>query len=121
MSNTLFLIILLLTFPVFFVPKSFKYYYSLIVLAGGIILSSVWLADAFSGTARPVKLDIGLPFLQNGLILTIDRLSAFFLVVINITVITGFLYARDYIKPHYNTKNSLRISIHFFSCGFIFR
>lgn len=115
MSNTLFLIILLLTFPVFFVPKAFKYYYSLLVLAGGIILSSVWLADAFSGTARPVKLDIGLPFLQNGLILTIDRLSAFFLVVINITVITGFLYARDYIKPHYNTKNSLRISIHFFS------
>ncbi len=116
MSNTLFLIILLLTFPVFFVPRNFKYYYSLLVLAGAIILSSVWLADAFSGTPGSVKIvDMSLPFLQNGLILTIDRLSAFFLAVINITVITGFLYARDYIKPYYNTKNSLRISIHFFS------
>lgn len=78
MSNTLFLIILLLTFPVFFVPRNFKYYYSLLVLAGAIILSSVWLADAFSGTPGSVKIvDMSLPFLQNGLILTIDRLSAF--------------------------------------------
>ncbi len=39
--------------------------------------------------------------LQSRFILTIDRLSAFFILVVNLTVFTGFLYAKGYLEPYY--------------------
>jgi formate hydrogenlyase subunit 3/multisubunit Na+/H+ antiporter MnhD subunit len=44
-----------------------------------------------------------------------DKLSAFFIAVINITVLTGFLYARGYLSSYYQSKISLRFSIHYLS------
>ncbi len=115
MNYILFLAILSLSFLVFFIPKSFKYYYSLFLLASGIVLTSVWCFKALTGTDQIPEIRFYLPGIQNGLILTIDRLSAFFIVVINITVFAGLLYARGYLQPYYESKNALRFSIHFFS------
>jgi formate hydrogenlyase subunit 3/multisubunit Na+/H+ antiporter MnhD subunit len=47
--------------------------------------------------------------------LTIDRLSAFFILVINITVLTGILFARGYLKTYLTTKRQLIFSIHYFA------
>jgi hydrogenase-4 component B len=115
MSAIFLFVILFLTFPVFLVPKALKYYYTLFLLVCGIVLTSVWCLNAFSDSGHPVIIDPGLSSLQNNLVLTLDKLSAFFVIVINITVLVGFLYARGYLKPYYATKNSLRFSIHFFS------
>ena len=115
MNAVLFLIILSLTFLVFFIPKSYKYYYTLFLLTGAIVLSSVWCFKVFSGNCQVFNIDIELPVFRNSLILIIDRLSAFFIVVINITVLVGFLYARGYLRPYYQNKNSLSFSIHFLS------
>ena len=115
MNAILFLIILSLTFLVFFIPKSSKYYYTLFLLTGAIVLSSVWCFKVFSGNCQVFNIDLELPAFRNSLILTIDRLSAFFIVVINITVLVGFLYARGYLRPYYQNKNSLSFSIHFLS------
>ena len=46
---------------------------------------------------------------------TIDKLSAFFILVINLTCLTGLLYARGYLKPYLDIKNSFRFSIHYLS------
>ncbi len=115
MNALLFFIILLLSFPVFFVPKSLKYFYILILLTGGIILSSVWCFELVSSDRQILEINLEIPILQNSFTLIIDRLSAFFIVVINITVFIGFLFARGYLQPLYQSNNALRFSIHYFS------
>src|SRR5450759_5902238 len=100
MNALLFLIILLLSFPVFFIPKSLKYFYTLFLLTSGIILSSMWCFELLSTDRQVLEMTLDLPFLQNGLAFIIDKLSAFFIVVVNITVFIGFLYARGYLQPY---------------------
>jgi len=115
MNAIVFLIILFLSFWVFFVPKSLKYYYSLLLLTGSIVLSSAWCFKVFAGESNCLIIRLDLLALQSSFILTIDRLSAFFILVVNLTVFTGFLYARGYLEPYYKIKNTLRFSIHYFS------
>ena len=52
MSALIFLIILFLTFPVFIIPKAFKYYYTLAVLIGGVVLTSSWGFEVLSEATR---------------------------------------------------------------------
>ncbi len=46
---------------------------------------------------------------------TIDRLSSFFILVTNFTVLTGMLYSRGYLKAYENTKNPAQFALHYFS------
>src|SRR5665647_3308633 len=111
----LFLAIIFLSILVFFVPRSLKYFYSLFLLAGTVALTSAWSIKMLTGSVQIPDIELNLPFLQNSFILTVDRLSAFFIIVINITVFVGFLYAKGYLEPYYRSKNALRFSIHYFS------
>ncbi len=115
MSALIFFIIIILTFAVFTVPKSIKYYCSLGILVSGIVLTSVWSIIVLAGGGHDLKIEASLPVINKSISLIIDRLSAFFIIVINITVLVGLLYARGYLKPYLKTKNSLRFSIHYFS------
>lgn len=59
-----------------------------------------------------------LPFITligNQVNIVIDGLSAFFLLVVNFTAITGGLYAFGYLKPYAGSKNSTELSLHLFS------
>jgi hydrogenase-4 component B len=109
------LIIFFLSFWVFLVPKSLKYIFTFVLLSGTIILSTSWCYNVFAGTSETLVIRLDLELFRNIFILTIDRLSAFFILVVNITVFTGLLYARGYLEPYYKTKNSLRFSIHYLS------
>jgi hydrogenase-4 component B len=115
MDATAFLIILFMSFWVFFIPKSLKYYYSLLILTFAVVLSSVWCLKIFAGESNSLIISMDFTSLHSKFILTIDRLSAFFILVMNLTVFTGFLYAKGYLEPYYQAKNSLRFSIHYFS------
>jgi hydrogenase-4 component B len=115
MNAILFLIILSLSFLVFFIPKSLKYYYTLFILTCGIILTSLWCFGVLNGNNQQLDIQLYSSFFYRSFILTIDSLSAFFIVVVNITVFIGFLYARGYLQPYYQSKNALRFSIHYFS------
>lgn len=110
-----FIIILLLSLVVFTVPKSSKYYFSLAVLTTCLILSSIWSIEVLSGSTPEIRIIYQVPLILKSFVLTIDRLSAYFIIVVNITAFVGFIYARGYLKPYYPSKNSLRFSIHFFS------
>src|SRR5260221_1670274 len=65
--------------------------------------------------------DIGIvdiPFfylLGNQVHLVIDRLSAFFILVVNLTAITGGMYALGYLRPYAASKNPTELSLHLFS------
>jgi hydrogenase-4 component B len=115
LNAIIFLIILFLSFWVFFVPKSLKYAYTLFLLAGGVILTSLWCFEVFTGDSKLLVIRLDLPAIQSSFILSIDRLSAFFILVVNLNVLIGFLYARGYLKPYYTSKNPLRFSIHYLS------
>ncbi len=115
MNGSLFPAIFFLSILVFFVPRSLKYFYSLFLLAGSVALTSIWSYRLLAGAAQVLEIPLNLLFIQTSFILTIDRLSAFFILVVNITVFTGFLYARGYLEPYLKSKNALRFSIHYFS------
>jgi hydrogenase-4 component B len=44
-----------------------------------------------------------------------DKLSAFFILIINFTVITGFIYAREYLRPYINEKPVSWVKLHYLS------
>lgn len=116
MPGGLFIIIILfLSFLVFLAPRPHKYSYSLFLISCVVILTSAWSFSIIGAGDTDEYLHITLLSGLEGIILTIDRLSAFFIIVINITVLTGFLYARGYLKPYFQVKNSLQLSLHFFS------
>ncbi len=115
LNTVLFLVILFLSLLVFFVPGSFKYQFTLALLVCGVILTSVWSAGVLAGGNQLLEIPLSVPTAGSAFILTVDRLSAFFIIVVNITVLVGFLYARGYLAPYLRSKNPLRFSIHYFS------
>ncbi|HNT92145.1 MAG TPA: proton-conducting transporter membrane subunit [Bacteroidales bacterium] len=114
-SSTGFLVILLLSLLVFAVPESWKYYLTLGLIIAGIALTTAWSAGVMSGAAQNREIPLLIPSAGTRIVLVIDSLSAFFILVINITVLTGFLYARGYLEPYKQRMNALRFSIHYFS------
>lgn len=113
MDIFLFQIILLFSITVFFIQKKYKYLYSLAIQIAVIIISSYWALLAFS-EAEEIKLYL-FALLNNDVYLVIDRLSAFFILVINFTMLTGMLYAKGYLRSYYEQKNAAEISLHYFS------
>jgi formate hydrogenlyase subunit 3/multisubunit Na+/H+ antiporter MnhD subunit len=110
----IFILFTILSFVVFIVRGSFKYYSSLLILLSGIIISSVWSLQVLTSD-ESAGLTLQLSFLQHSLLFVIDKISAFFILVINITVPVGFLYAKGYLKPYEKFKTPLHFSIHYFS------
>ncbi len=100
---------------IFLVPKSWKYLLTLILVLAGAVLTMIWSIPLLTDFTNTVGTKI-IPLVSEGkLVLTIDRLSAFFIFVINLTVITGILYAYGYLKPYRNSKSNIQLSIHYFS------
>jgi formate hydrogenlyase subunit 3/multisubunit Na+/H+ antiporter MnhD subunit len=114
-STVTFLIILLLTLLVFAIPKPLKYHYTLGLLVAGTALTTAWSISVLTGTEILKEIPLFTPAAGSRFVLVIDPLSAFFILVINITVLIGFLYARGYLAPYGQRMNALRFSIHYFS------
>jgi len=111
----LLLIIAALTFLIFAIPGKLKYFYSLALLVAGIALTGIWSFEVLSDPGKILEISPAPRLTLKGLTLTIDSLSAFFIAVINITLLTGFLYAKGYLRTFRPAKSPLRFSIHFFS------
>jgi len=113
LSGIFFLVILFLTLLVFFIPKPLKYFFTLALLAAGISLTSYWCF--LTGVGQSYEVQLFTPDTGSSIVLVIDRLSAFFVIIINFTTLIGFLYARGYLAPYHRSKSPLRFSIHYFS------
>ncbi len=110
----IFILLTFVSFLVFFVRSSIKYFLSLFILVAGIIITSLWSLPVLLNKDT-IEITIELPFINDSLRLVIDKISAFFIIVINITIPVGFLYARGYLKLYNKTKTPLHFSIHYFS------
>jgi formate hydrogenlyase subunit 3/multisubunit Na+/H+ antiporter MnhD subunit len=115
LSAILFLAILFLSLLIFFVPGKVKYFFTLALIVIGIVVTTLWSSELIAGDGQEVERTLLSAGSGSILVLTIDRLSALFVLVINITVLTGFLYARGYLARYLQTKSSLSFSIHYFS------
>ncbi|MEQ9403610.1 MAG: proton-conducting transporter membrane subunit [Cyclobacteriaceae bacterium] len=99
---------------VFLAPKNYKYWISLIISATLILISSGWAIEAIAGSKAVIR-EFYFEFWDKKPELVIDKLSAFFILVINFTVLTGFIYAKGYLSPYLKKKSHISLSIHFFS------
>ena len=115
MSAVLLLLIIVLTFSVFLIPRSAKYYFTLSLVLCVVFLTSVLSYNVFAEGQKVIILRFLPDLVTESFILTIDRLSAFFIIVINITVFTALVYARGYLRPYFLNNGNLRFSIHYFS------
>ena len=114
MNVTAFIAIMGLSVMVFAVPAKVKWHCMFALQ----LLTAAWTGWAAVAVLINDTGVIDLPFfwlLGSEVHLVIDRLSAFFMLVVNITAITGGLYAFGYLKPYLPSKNSTELSIHFFS------
>jgi formate hydrogenlyase subunit 3/multisubunit Na+/H+ antiporter MnhD subunit len=114
MGELVFVLLISSAFLLFTLPKQIRYFFTLFVVIGMVALTSFWSWLAFhsGGENFLVHIDFfGIVFPE----LVIDQLSAFFIIVINITVFTGILFARGYLQPYSQSKRPLLFAIHYFA------
>lgn len=113
MNIVLFKIAILLTFVLFLLPRKYQYYFGLVLHLAIIAITSIWIFNVLA-LSSTLTLPF-IPFLGNTLSIIIDPLSAFFMLVINFTVLTGIIYAKGYLQPNYNKKSKAEMGWHFFN------
>jgi len=114
MNIILFKFAIILSFALYIVPKRVQYYFNLSLHIAVISISSIWAIQELFAFTEPIKLVL-MPFLGHTLNIEIDKLSAFFILVINFTILTGILYAKGYLKPYFNKKSKTEFALHYFS------
>ena len=113
MMILLFKIALVFTIALFFFPKQFQYYFGLILHLVIICISVIWAVKALILSSKLTLPFI--PFWGNTISLEIDQLSAFFILVIDLTMLTGIIYAKGYLQPYLHNKSKPEMARHFFN------
>ncbi|MFL5728183.1 MAG: proton-conducting transporter membrane subunit [Cytophagaceae bacterium] len=96
----------------FVLPKNLKYFFALF-LSGGIGIISIYLAIQ-SLNSSALVISTGFTILNNFSI-SIDALSAFFILLINITSCTALIYGGGYLKNYTSRKTGIEFSLHYFN------
>lgn len=113
MDVIIFKVILLLSLTLFVLPKKIQYFFLTIIGSIIIFISSKWAISAFTQNLS-VSIDF-IKLIDSSIILVIDKLSAFFILIVNFTVLTALIYSKNYLKPYSESKNNTEFSIHYFS------
>lgn len=113
MAVYLLYLIILLSFGLFFVPKRFQHPFTLLLQIALIGLTGFWAIQSFQ-EADTLKYPF-ITLLNSAVYLTVDKLSAFFIFVINFTCLTGIIYAKGYLKPYTDKKGKTELALHYFN------
>ena len=113
MEVIIFQIAVLLSFTVFLVPTNARHPLALCLTAILASITSFWAIQSFLH-ADAVSFSI-MVLAGHPVDLVIDRLSAFFMLVINFTFITGLLYANGYLRPYRSQKTKAEFDWHYFN------
>ena len=107
MVNVSWIVTLLAIFVLFFVPSNFKAYLAALVVVINSLITS-WLAfPALSGNL--VELTIYAGTFMGDIAIRVDALSAWFIVIINFTTLTGVFYGIGYLKTYTNPAPKLTL------------
>ena len=114
MENILIILPVILSFVILVVPSRGRYYSTLFISLGIVLITSVPAVNViFSKGAVPVILHLATGL--GSVTLTIDGLSAFFILVTNFTALTGLLYSNGYLSTYSALKSPAQLSLHYFS------
>ncbi len=105
---------LLLSFVLFVVPKRLKYSLALLLQILLVLATSTWAVKSFY-YPEIQKISLGISTWSGEIIFSIDRLSAFFILIVNFICLMGIIYAGGYLKPYIEKKRAVTISLHLFS------
>jgi hydrogenase-4 component B len=97
----------------FLIPKKWKHVFALTAQFMLMMPSTYWAIEALKGQSITVGLNVS--SWSGPILLTIDSLSAFYMLVINLICFCGMVYAAGYLKPYIPKKRSVFISLHLFS------
>ena len=97
----------------FAIPKKWKYLLALTLQVMLIIPSTAWAIEVLNNDT--ITFNMGVDTWSGPIQLTIDRLSAYFMLIINLICLCGMIYASGYLKPYLPKKRSVFISLHLFS------
>lgn len=115
MEKLILLVVILYIPGIFFIPGRFKYALTAVPLLLLMAMSSVVSITALGLEGKEViHRSIYLAGILN-IPLVIDKISAFFILVVNFTMLTGFLYARSYLSAHAVKKSPQAYSLHYLS------
>lgn len=107
-------IAIVFTFALFVVPKRFLFYFVLFLQIIIITTTSIWAIQSLFTNNFIANVTL-INFLGNPLNIVVDKLSAFFILIINFTTFTGLLYSKGYLKTYTEQKNKTEISFHYFN------
>ena len=114
MENILIILPVILSFVILVVPSRGRYYSTLLISLGIVLITSVPAVNViFSKGAVPVILHLATGL--GSVTVTIDGLSAFFILVTNFTALTGLLYSNGYLATYHSLKSPAQFSLHYFS------
>jgi formate hydrogenlyase subunit 3/multisubunit Na+/H+ antiporter MnhD subunit len=106
------LLIFLITPIVFIIPRRYQYYFSLFAMTIFALISGYWAMMSLGG--KMVNFTTDFPFWTGSPDIVIDKLSAFFILIINLVFLTGGIYSYGYLKK-YEGKSHTAHSLHFFA------
>jgi len=90
----------------------------LLIQLGLACITGYWSIDVLiHGTVFERELLIN--FWGSPLEIKVDSLSAFFILVLNFTLLTGSIYSKGYLKPYINEKNHAEFGLHYFSLAWL--
>jgi formate hydrogenlyase subunit 3/multisubunit Na+/H+ antiporter MnhD subunit len=114
MNIVLFKLAIVLSIVLFLLAKRLQYYFGAFLHLVVLSLSSIWAIQELFVLGKPIKMAL-MPFMGQILNIEIDPLSAFFILVINFTVLTGLIYAKGYLKPYFEKKSKTEFALHYFN------
>ena len=91
-----------------------KYFYSFALVLAGVGISGYVATGAFLSSGSPETQQIG-----NSLV-AVDKLSAFFILLVDIAIIVAFWYSRGYLKQHLTHKTPQQASLHYTSYALMY-
>ncbi len=109
--NVTLLVTLLIFLLILSMPKKYAFHFAAIAIIF-TSFSTSWIAiQALSG--QPTQLTIQFGNFAGDVLLSIDALSAWFMLIINFTVVTGFYYGRGYLKGVPASKSKINLHLNF--------
>ena len=104
---------LVLSFGMFLIPKRWKHALALVLQGMLVVPSALWAFEVLGNNTLIINLNVAT--WSGPIQLTIDSLSAYFILIINLICLCGMIYAAGYLKPYLPKKRSVFISLHLFS------
>lgn len=106
-------VLTLIALLIFLIPRNQKSFFQLLLVIALALLSGIPAVNVlFNG--QILNETIPISFWGQTIALSLDNLSALFVLIINFTMLTGSVYAIQYIRQYQN-KSATELSLHFFS------